>query len=201
MRVLVLGFEPFGGETINPSWEVAQRLDGVAGAAIEAAVLPVHAQQVRSTLDDALARVEPDLVLGLGQAGGRPQITPERIGINLMQYRDDEQPRSEPIVPGGPDGYFTTLHLGRMVEAMRCCGVPAAISNSAGTFICNELIYLLGHRSAFSARPLPFSFLHLPYLPEQVLDKPAAPSMALETMLRGVSAALRAAVEALAATV
>src|SRR5262249_8902946 len=152
-------------------------------AEVHAALLPVHAQQVRAALDDALAQAAPDLVLGLGQAGGRAQLTPERIGINLVQYRDDDDlPRSEPVVPGGPAGFLPTLDLERMVAAMRSCGVSAAISNGAGAFICNELIYLLGHRNAPAERPVPFGFVHLPYLPEQVLDKPAAPSIALDTM-------------------
>ncbi|HZU76374.1 MAG TPA: pyroglutamyl-peptidase I, partial [Dehalococcoidia bacterium] len=137
MRLLVTGFEPFGGETINPSWEVAQRLPNLLDAEVHAALLPVHAQRVRAALDEAIARARPDLLLSLGQAGRRFEVTPERIAINLVAYRDEAgEPREEPIEPDGPAAYFTTLDLKRMVAAMREAGVPAQISNSAGAYIC-----------------------------------------------------------------
>jgi len=195
MRLLVTGFEPFGGETINPSWEVAQRLPNLLDAEVHAALLPVHAQRVRAALDEAIARARPDLLLSLGQAGRRFEVTPERIAINLVAYRDEAgEPREEPIEPDGPAAYFTTLDLKRMVAAMREAGVPAQISNSAGAYICNEVAYLAQHRNARTLRPIPAGFIHLPYLPQQVVNKPGVPSMALETMLAGVAAALRAIV-------
>jgi len=198
-RVLLTGFEPFGGEAINPSWEVARRLESPGpDVELHRRLLPVHAQRVQEALAEAMARHEPDLVLALGQAGGRFQVTPERVGINLVIYRDASGgTHEEPIVVDGPAAYFTTLDLHAMVAAMQRRGVPAGVSNSAGTYICNEVTYLTQHVAATGLRSLPAGFIHLPYLPEQVTKRAPTPSMAIETMLLGVGAALAAALQAL----
>jgi pyroglutamyl-peptidase len=199
VRVLVTGFEPFGGESINPSWEVARQvgahLSGMSEVDIACALLPVDPHAVRDQLERAIQESDPDLIVMLGQAGGRFQLAPERVGINLVTCADgDCLPHEEPIEPDGPAAYFTTLDLKLMVEAMHTAGVPAVISNSAGTYICNEVTYLVQHRNAAALRPVPAGFIHLPYLPEQVTQAHTVPSMALETMLTGVCAAIAALV-------
>lgn len=201
VRVLISGFEPFGGERVNPSWEVASRLAAaeIAGAEISVLRLPVAPGDAFALLVERFTVARPDLVLSLGEGGGRMQVMPERIAINWLDCRDEQGVKhNEPLEPGGPDAYFTTLPGAEMVAAMIAAGVPAALSNSAGTYICNEIAYRTQHWLANNGRPFVAGFVHLPYLPEQVTQKRPTPSMGLQTMLDGVSAALAAAVDSLA---
>lgn len=201
VRVLATGFEPFGGEALNPSWEVAQRLQQhpPEGCTIVAVRLPVARFVAIELAMEAIERERPDLVFALGQAGGRSRLTPERVAINVDDYRSPDnagnQPRDETIVSGAPAAYFSTLPLRQMIVAMQAAGAPAAISNSAGTYLCNHVAFGILHHLATSGRQIPAGFVHLPYLPEQIAIKPGeAPSVSLDLMVAGMRAAiLRAA--------
>ncbi len=197
-RILLTGFEPFGGETVNPSWRVAQALDGarIAGASVAALQLPCVFGQALAVLGDALALQRPNLVLALGQAGGRAEITPERVAINVDDARIADnagaRPIDQPVLPGAPAAYFSTLPIKAMVAAMRDAGLPAAVSQTAGTFVCNHVFFGLMHalRRRRSARG---GFVHLPLLPEQAAARAGQPSLALEAMVHGTRIALATA--------
>lgn len=196
MKILVTGFEPFGGESRNPSTEVVERLpEQIAGAEIIKLILPVVRGKASSAIGQAVENFRPDAVLSIGQAGGRAAVSVERVAVNLDDYRiaDNEgnQPIDEPVVPGGPDGYFCTVPVKEMVSAIQSVGIPAAQSLSAGTFVCNHVMYATGHLLATRYPNVKFGFIHIPYLPEQVTDKPGQPSMSLDVSVRAVEAAIK----------
>ncbi|HEU4408066.1 MAG TPA: pyroglutamyl-peptidase I [Polyangiaceae bacterium] len=199
--VLVTAFEPFGGEAINPSREAVLRLDAAAlGGDIDLrrAVLPVAFGRSVERLRAAIAEHRPGVVICLGQAGGRAEITPERVAINLDDARapDNEgaRPSEVPVVPGGPDAYFSTLPVKAIVAGLRAKGVPASASLSAGTFVCNHVFYALMHLLAAERPGARGGFVHVPYLPEQVLDRPGTPSLSLELLLCGLAEIIRISV-------
>ena len=198
--VLLTGFEPFGGESTNPSWRVAQALQGevIAGAQVVAVQLPCVFGQALSVLQQALTQHGPRLalVLALGQATGRCELTPERVAINVDDARIPDNAGARPVdtavVPGGPAAYFSTLPIKAMVAAMRAEGVPASVSQTAGTFVCNHVFYGLMH----ALQPLAGvrgGFMHLPLLPEQAARLPGQPSLELTTQAAGVRLALSTA--------
>lgn len=195
MNILVTGFEPFGGESTNPSMELVKALEPQIGAAhIHAAILPVTASGGLQAALRAIEEIGPDAVVCVGQAGGRCAVTVERLAVNVDDFsipdNAGQQPHNLPVVEGGPEGYLSTLPIYEMVDAMRNAGVPAAVSNSAGTYVCNHVMYGVAHYLA-QYRPGAISgFVHIPYLPSQVLDKPDKPSMGLELALRGLTAGL-----------
>jgi len=196
--ILVTGFEPFGGEATNPSWEICERLPReIAGARVETCLVPCVFRRAIEVVADAIERHRPAIVLCLGQAGGRSVMGVERVAINVDDARipdnDGQQPVDEPVAPDGPAAHFATLPLKAMAQAMRRAGAPAEVSNTAGTFVCNHLMYGVLHfiqARGFGARA---GFIHVPYADEQVLEKPPVASMALATMVKGVEAALHAA--------
>jgi pyroglutamyl-peptidase len=195
--LLVTGFEPFDGANVNPSAEVAKRLDGrrLGGAEIRAAVLPVHHVSAAEAIAALLDAHDPAAVVHLGLAGERAQIALERIAINLMDYSIPDnagwQARDEPCVAGGPAAYWSTLPLSAMLGAVRAADVPAYLSVTAGTYLCNFVMYATLHALAGRPDPRPAGFIHLPRLPSMVAPgKPDEPSMDLPLMLRGVEAAL-----------
>jgi pyroglutamyl-peptidase len=196
--ILLAGFEPFGGETINPALEVARRLDGRSyrGYQVMACELPVVRTLCLARLIAAIHEHDPEIVIALGQAGDRAEITPERVAINVDDYRIADnagaQPIDVPVVVDGPVAYWSTLPLKDMVQAMLDAGVPAKVSNSAGTFVCNHLFYGLMHHLAGEGDTRRGGFIHVPYLPEQAARLSEQPSMVLETMVRGLEAALTA---------
>lgn len=197
--VLVTGFEAFGGASVNPSAEVATRLDGrhVGGWRVRAAVLPVHHVGAASAVQALLRSHDPVAIVHLGLAAERAQIALERVAINVMDYAipDNEgfQARDEPCVPGGPAAYFSTLPLRAMLDAMRGAGVPGYLSTTAGTYLCNFVMYTTLHALAAHPAPPRAGFVHLPLLPSMVADgDPDQPSMDFGLMLRGVEAALEA---------
>lgn len=200
-HLLLTGFEPFGGEALNPSQALLQVLDGetIGGLRVVTAVLPCAFGQAPQVVVEAIERHAPVLVLAIGQAGGRSELSFERVAINLIDARmpDNQgaQPVDLPVLPGAPAACFSTLPVKVMAAAARAAGVPAGVSHSAGTFVCNQVFYLLQHRLAKQA--VPAGFLHVPWLPGQTLSRPGMPSMALETMARGVRAALVSAVDGL----
>lgn len=197
--VLLTGFEPFDGESVNPSQDVVGVLDGecVAGHRIVGAVLPVAFAATLPLLDDLLDRHRPVLAIALGQAGGRSEIGIERIAINLIDARipdaDGLQPVDATVIEGAPFACPTLLPAKAITAHLRALGIPASLSLSAGSYVCNQVFFALVH--AIGAR-LPGArggFVHLPWLPSQVVARPGQPSMALATMVEGVRAAIACA--------
>ena len=195
--ILVTGFEPFDGASVNPSAEVAKTLDGrrLGDAEVRAAVLPVHHLGAAAAVQALLDAHHPAAVVHLGLAAERAQVALERVAINVMDYAipDNEgwQARDEPCVAGGPAAYLSTLPLRSMLEAMHAAGVPAYLSSTAGTYLCNFVMYTTLHVLAETAAARPAGFIHLPRLPSMVAPgNPEETSMDLGNMLRGVEAAL-----------
>ena len=201
-RVLVTGFEPFDGEPINPSWEVARRLDGwqCADHVVAARCLPCDFGVVREELARALAALSPEIVIAVGLAGGRADISLERVAINVndARIRDNAgaQPIDEPVVAGGPPAYFTTLPVKAILQRLRSAGLPAQVSNTAGTFLCNQVFYVLQHLAA-TAHPSVrrAGFIHIPWLPEQAARHPGTPSLGLETVVVALRIAIETSIE------
>lgn len=196
--VLVTGFEPFGGETTNPSWQICERLPReIAGMRVETCVVPCEFRQAIEVAAEAIQRLKPALVVSLGQAGGRSRIGVERVAINVDDARIADnagaQPIDEPIAASGPPAYFATLPVKAMVQAVRAAGVPAEVSNSAGTYVCNHVMYGVLHFLAASGMRSRAGFIHVPYEEGQVLDKPNAAAMSLDSMVKGIVAAIEAA--------
>ena len=200
--ILLTGFEPFGGESVNPSWEIARALDGwiCEGRVVRAARLPCAFGDALKTLDDALAAHRPELVVCLGQAGGRTEISLERAALNVDDARIPDnlgrQPIDAAVVADGPAAYFSTLPIKAIARDVREAGVAAAVSNTAGTFVCNHVFYALMHRLATvpALAQARGGFVHVPYTPEQVTHRPGVPAMALATQVEGIRQALRSAV-------
>jgi|SRR5579872_1689836 len=191
MQALVTGFEPFGGDSVNPSFEALALLPADLGdLTIATQVLPCRFGAALSALEQAIAATAPDIVLGVGLAGGRSELSLERVAINVDDARiadnGSQQPVDRPIVPDGPAAYFATLPIKAAVAAMREAGLPAAVSNSAGTFVCNHVFYGLMHLAATRFPAVRAGFLHVPYLPSQAARLPGTPSMALGEIVRGV---------------
>ena len=204
MKILVTGFDPFGGEKINPALETIKRLpDTIFSAQIIKLEIPTVVGKSLAKITEAVEKENPDVVLSIGQAGGRSEITVERIGINIDDCRipDNEgnQPIDEPVVKGGPAAYFVTVPIKAIVENIKAHNIPASISNTAGTFICNHVCYGVAHLAAqktAAGKPMKSGFIHIPFLPEQVIGKPAlTPSMSLETIVSGITHALEAIVK------
>ena len=202
--VLLTGFEPFGGETVNPSWQVAQALHGTQlhGVPVVALQLPCVFGQALAVLQGALQQLQPQAVLALGQAGGRCDLSLERVAINVDDARIADnagaQPVDEPVVAGGPVAYFATLPIKAMVAALREAGFPASVSQTAGTFVCNHVFYGLMHtlhalHGQAGARQARGGFMHLPLLPEQAARHPGQPSLPLATLVAGTQLALATA--------
>ncbi len=186
-RILVSGFEAFGGATINPTQRLIEELRAGRGSStpVETVLLPVVFGAAFTALEEAIARTKPDVVLSLGQAGGRDAIELERVAINLMdaEIADNNgfQPREQSIAAGGENALFSTLPLQTMLQDLRSQEIPARISNSAGLYVCNDLFYRL------QTLGLTSGFVHVPYLPEQTTDKP---SMPFETMKHALAVML-----------
>ncbi|MGA9828969.1 MAG: pyroglutamyl-peptidase I [Rhodanobacteraceae bacterium] len=192
---LLIGFEPFAGECVNPSAEVARRLGGehIGSCSIVAAILPVVFSTVTEKLTTLLETHRPDIVIALGQAGGRSVISLERVAVNLIDARipdnDSSQPIDVPVIADAPAAYFSTLPVKAMRAHLDALGIPVALSYSAGTFVCNQVFYALAHWGATHNRAMRGGFIHLPWLPEQASRHRGEPSMALETMIAGIRAA------------
>ncbi|HSB10550.1 MAG TPA: pyroglutamyl-peptidase I [Blastocatellia bacterium] len=176
-KLLLTAFEPFAGEIINPSLEAARRMEGVEfpGAVVRVAELPVDRHRAVTVALELIATERPDVVVMLGEAGGRFRVSPERVAINVDDFRIPDntgnQPRGEPIVEGGPVGYFSTLPIRAIAERIAKARIPVAVSNSAGTFLCNRLFYSVMHAINVKGWPTQAGFIHLPYLHEQTIEK------------------------------
>lgn len=200
MKILVTGFDPFGGEPINPAIETVKRLpDTIAGAEIIKLEIPTVCHKSLRVIDEAISKFDPDVILSIGQAGGRPDITVERIGINVDDCRipDNEgnQIIDEPVFPDGPAAYFVTLPIKAMVKKVQEKGIPASVSNTAGTFVCNHVTYGVCHLVATKYPGKRSGFIHIPFLPSQVVDKKNMPSMSQDVLVEGITAAIEAIVE------
>lgn len=200
MRILVTGFDPFGGEPINPAIETVKRLpDTIAGAEIIKLEIPTVCHKSLKVIDEAIAKYNPDAVLSIGQAGGRPDITVERVGINVDDCRipDNEgnQIIDEPVYADGPDAYFVTVPIKAMVQSIQNQGIPASVSNTAGTFVCNHVTYGVCHLIATKYPGKRSGFIHIPFLPQQVTDKKNMPSMSQDLVVKAIEAAIEAIVE------
>ena len=189
-KLLITGFDPFGGAAVNPSWLAVEQLPGRVGDfAIYKRMIPtVFGAAAEAVLEEA-EKVQPDVILCVGQAGGREAVTPERIAVNIRDARIADnagnQPRGEFVVPEGPTAYFATVPVEKMAEGIRQAGIPATVSNSAGAFVCNDVLYSLLHH--YHGTQTKVGFIHVPYIPEQ-----GSPAMELER----ITSALRLAIEA-----
>jgi pyroglutamyl-peptidase len=169
-KLLITGFEPFCGEGINPSWEAVQRLpDEIAGYSLTKLLVPVVFGKAAECVINVADKLMPDVIISVGQAGGRKYITPETVAINLRfaKIPDNEGnlPKDEPIVTGGENAYFSTLPARKMAEAINSCDIPSEVSYSAGAYVCNDLLYTLLDR--YSADGVGVGFIHVPYSREQ----------------------------------
>lgn len=205
VNVLLTGFEPFEQEALNPSWEAVRTLDGwkAGHATVHARLVPCVFGDAIDALNRAMDELQPQLVLCIGQAGGRAEFTPERVAINVDDARvpdnNDRQPIDVPVVPGAPAAYFSSLPIKAIVRELRAAGVPASVSNSAGTFVCNHIFYGLMHRIATQPandkkggsgmngmNSVRGGFIHIPYLPVQAARFPGAPSMSLDMLVNAL---------------
>lgn len=192
-HLIITGFDPFGGETVNPSWEAVSRLpDTIGNYRLTKLRIPTVFGLASRTVLDAAESDRPEVILCVGQAGGRDAVTPERIAVNMASATISDNagssPREEPILPGGPDGIFSTVPVAKMAQAITDAGLPGKISNTAGTFVCNDTLYrLLSH---FAGTGTKVGFIHVPHLPTQA--KAGAPSMELDAIIRALTAAIGA---------
>lgn len=197
MKILLTAFEAFGGESINPTQEALKLLpDSIGGAEILRMTVPVTFSGAAEPVLAAIDCERPDAVLCLGQAGGRAGLTPERVAINIDDARIPDnagaQPADEPIAAGAPAAYFATLPIKAMTEAIRAAGVPASVSDSAGTFVCNHLMYAVLRHIAEAGLPIRAGFMHVPFLPEQTAARPDTPSLPMDELVRGITSAVEA---------
>ena len=191
-KLLISGFDPFGGEAINPSYEAVKRLPNVIGEyELTKLELPTVFGRAAEIMIEKIEEIRPDAVICVGQAGGRRGITPEVIGINLREASIADNagntPKNEKIRPSAPDGIFSTLPVREMVEAIKAEGLPASLSFSAGAFVCNDLLFSL--LCEFKDTDIKIGFIHVPFLPEQA--KADVPSMELADVVRGLGAAVK----------
>ena len=196
MKILVTGFDPFGGETVNPAYEAVKLLpDTIAGAQIIKLQVPTRFALSGTVLEAAVNEHRPDAVICVGQAGGRSAITPERVAINLADASIPDN-AGEPIRKDGAPAYFTSLPVKAIVQKMRAAGIPAALSYTAGSFVCNSLMYTLLYLIDRQYPAMRGGFIHVPYAMEQAVSKPlGTPSMELHQIARGLALAVEAVVE------
>lgn len=197
MKLLLTAFDPFGGETVNPAQEAVKMVSSrVGNVEIIKCVVPTVFGKSIETVAAAIEDCRPDAVLCIGQAGGRADLTPERIAINLddASIADNEgnRPVDTPIFPDGKPAYFSTLPVKAMVAAIRAAGIPASLSNTAGTFVCNHLMYGVLYTLEKYCPNVQGGFLHVPYIPSQVTGGRGIPSMSAADIVRGLEAAIAA---------
>lgn len=199
MKILVTGFDPFGDDKINPAIEAVKRLpDEIDGAQIVKLEIPTKFNVSAEVVHDAIAKEHPDYVLNVGQAGGRFGLTPERVAINLDDGRIKDnagyQPLNHTIHEDGEPAYFAQLPIKAMARAIRDAGLPSTVSNSAGTYVCNHIMYQTQYMRDKEFPQIKAGFIHIPFLPEQVVDRPETPALSLEDDVKGLTAAIKAIV-------
>ncbi|MFH5835206.1 pyroglutamyl-peptidase I [Proteiniclasticum sp. C24MP] len=201
MKILVTAFDPFGGESINPALEAVKLMkDTIEGAEIVKLEIPTVFRKSIEKTKEAILKENPDVVLCVGQAGGRFEVTPERVAINVDDARipdnENNQPIDVPIYEDGEPAYFATLPVKAMVEAIRNEGLPSSLSNSAGTFVCNHIMYGVLYTIDKMKKDIRAGFVHVPFIPQQVARRPSpAPSMSMEDIARALEAAVSAIVK------
>ena len=201
MKVLITGFDPFGGENVNPAYEAVKLLpDVVAGAKVMKLEIPTVYNKAYEAVEVGIEKYNPDVVICVGQAGGRSSIQIEKVAINLAEARikDNEgnQPMDLPIRPDGKNAYFTNLPCKAVVNEIRKAGIPAHISYTAGTFVCNDVMYSLLYMIDKKYNHIRGGFIHVPYVLNQVIDKPmGTAAMSVETIAKGLELAIKAIVE------
>lgn len=200
MKILVTGFDPFGEDKINPAIESVKKLpDEIKGVKIIKLEIPTVYMKSLEKIDEAIKEYNPDVILSIGQAGGRPDITVERVGINVDDYRikDNEgnQPIDTKIYDDGENAYFSNLPIKAIVENIRKNNIPASISNTAGTFVCNHVLYGVQYLLDKKYPNKKSGFIHIPFLPEQVINRPNTPSMSISTIVKALTLALEAIIE------
>lgn len=186
--LLITGFDPFGGQNINPAWKAVEALPETIGnyRLCKLEIPTVFALGAQTVLE-TVAKVCPDVILCIGQAGGRDAVTPERIAVNIRDARipdnQGNQPRGQYVTEDGPAAYFATVPVEKMAQAIRDAGVPGTVSNSAGAFVCNDVLYTLLHH--YADTEVKVGFIHVPYLPEQ-----GNPNLPLEATVTALTAAI-----------
>jgi pyroglutamyl-peptidase len=201
-KLLLTAFEPFAGESINPSIEAARQMEKIdfADTVVQVAELPVDRFRAVDMILELIRSVQPDIVMMLGEAGGRYRVNPERVAINVDDFRIADnvgnQPRDEPIVEGGPVAYFSTLPIRAITDRIIKAHIPAAISNSAGSYLCNRLFYSVMHAIDIDRLPVIAGFIHLPHVHDQAMSKhPDVPSLSRESIVEAVRLAIEVSVE------
>ncbi len=197
MKVLITGFDPFGGEKINPAWEAVNALPNeVDGVEVIKVQIPTVFKKSAQKLFEAIESVKPDAVICVGQAGGRFDFNVERVAINVDDARipdnEGKQPIDVKIFEDGENAYFATLPIKAMVEEAKKAGVPASVSNTAGTFVCNHIMYSLLYYINKNKLNIRGGFIHVPYISQQVIGKKNTPYMELTTATKGLEASIRA---------
>ena len=198
MKLLLTAFDPFGGETVNPALEAVKLVaDQIGNVNVVKLEVPTVFRKSIATVAEAIEKEKPDVVLCIGQAGGRYDLTPERVAINLddARIKDNEgnQPIDTVIFEDGEPAYFTTLPIKAMVQSIRAAGIPASVSNTAGTYVCNHLMYGVLYTLAKKYPGVRGGFIHVPFIPSQTVNRPTpAPSMSVEVIAKGLEAAIKA---------
>ncbi|MGX7173942.1 pyroglutamyl-peptidase I [Enterococcus ratti] len=200
MKVLVTGFDPFGGDKVNPAYEAVKQMpDTIAGAEIVKLEVPTVFEKSSQVVKEAIQAYRPEIVICVGQAGGRSAVSFERIAINLAEARIEDNEGNQPfdtaLEADGPAAYFTSLPIKAMTKNVRDHGLPAYISYTAGTFVCNDIMYRLLHLIKTQFPTIRGGFIHVPFSPDQVIDRPVGtPSMSLADIAASLTYAIEAAV-------
>lgn len=199
MKVLITGFDPFGGESINPALEAVKMIpENIKGAEVIKLEIPTVFRKSLEKIEEKINEINPDVVISIGQAGGRFGITPERVAINIddARIKDNEgnQPIDIPIYEDGESAYFSNLPIKAMVKEMLDNGIPASVSNTAGTFVCNHVMYGVLYLVNKKYKNIRAGFIHVPYIPAQVVSKPNTPSMSINDIAKGLELSIKAIV-------
>lgn len=200
MKILITGFDPFGGESINPALEAVKKLpDTILGQEIIKIEIPTVFRKSLEKIEENIQKHNPDVVISIGQAGGRFGITPERVAINIDDARikdnDGNQPIDISIYEDGEAAYFSSLPIKAMVKEMNDNGIPASVSNTAGTFVCNHVMYGVLYLIDKKYPNIRGGFIHVPYIPSQVTTKPNTPSMSTDDIAKGLELSIKAIIE------
>lgn len=200
MKVLITGFDPFGGESINPALEAVKKLpETISGAQIIKLEIPTVFRKSLEKIEENIIKHNPNIIISVGQAGGRFGVTPERVAINIDDARIPDNEKNQPldlkIFEDGENAYFTNLPIKAMVEEMKNGGIPGSVSNTAGTFVCNHVMYGVLYMINKKYPNMKGGFIHVPYIPSQVLDKANTPSMSIDDISKGLELCIKAAIE------
>ena len=201
MKILITGFDPFGGESVNPAYEAVKLLpDTIAGAQLIKLEIPTVFAKSIEVVKEAVKTYHPDIVIDVGQAGGRACVTIEKVAINLAEAgipdNAGDEPHDEPLEADGPDAHFSTLPVTKMVQNVKAHGLPCEISYTAGTYVCNSIMYRVLHLAAKEYPEMKAGFIHVPYSCEQTAKKNGCvASMPLETIAKSLEYAIAAAVK------